>query len=506
MSLPKPLRRLVTKPRFWTDLLWVTEPDEDDEDEGAYPALQDFTWCIRFREHALRLSLDEDLVEATLDVQAGDGDPAQLGWDDQAHWHPHVLRWEELDLICRAAAVLDPKLVHPGPLLLLLHRFAPICEGDDVDHVFGLLGQAWADVGFGEEDTLELVELRDARGAGFRWREDAASGRWFIEQAEASDSAMELYTLRREDNPEFPFAALDGLLAEARAIVEAAPSRGAKPARAKVKKAPQPRRKHHLTLELPMRDPDRPRPESVSKLLRDTLDAVLSALRLGSCDFGVSTMCKVDGEYVAKSSSPFVEIKGDLQDGLDILRGLLRWARVPETTGLRDAHYSKLDLGLRDAPRTGSVYLELAKVRTTPIDVYSGHRFDRVELDSKQLRILRKGPKGVRLTDEGDGWRAATLPDGGRVRIHTAKRKPTGAVVEIERLTADAATLVYDLAHAARLLVLPAALATCGEASQMIDAPWPQVRLLEDPRALLDILERGDLAWWLDDRDHSDQA
>jgi hypothetical protein len=50
--------------------------------------------------------------------------------------HPHVLRWEEADLIGRLQALRDPDLPHPGALLLLLLPYVASIEGSD--HRLGL--------------------------------------------------------------------------------------------------------------------------------------------------------------------------------------------------------------------------------------------------------------------------------------------------------------------------------------------------------------------------------
>jgi hypothetical protein len=74
----------------------------------------------------------------------GSTEPAELGWDDLAHWHPHALRWSELDLICRAVAVRDPRLPHPGAPMALLCRFTAVFEDDDVDRAVAGVDAAYA--------------------------------------------------------------------------------------------------------------------------------------------------------------------------------------------------------------------------------------------------------------------------------------------------------------------------------------------------------------------------
>jgi hypothetical protein len=52
--------------------------------------------------------------------------PRQLGWDDDAHWHPHVFKWDEIVLLSQAARS-NPE-GFPPVLLLLPFTAAPESE------------------------------------------------------------------------------------------------------------------------------------------------------------------------------------------------------------------------------------------------------------------------------------------------------------------------------------------------------------------------------------------
>ena len=153
-----------------------------------------------------------DLAEPTLYLRhAGSERPAQLGWDDEAHWHPHVLRWAELDAICRAVAINDPSLPHPSVPLLLLNRFAPVTVGDDAEAIFETLEQAWRGLDlFSDDEVAEFSRRYDYRAAGFVWRPDVECG-WLIHQDDTLRQGDEylhhadLYTLRLTRIPDFPF-------------------------------------------------------------------------------------------------------------------------------------------------------------------------------------------------------------------------------------------------------------------------------------------------------------
>jgi hypothetical protein len=228
MPLPDALSAAVRVKRFWTDFLWMTDaafPEEGEEDERDYPAFGTCHLVFPAGPHAVTLTFDDMHCSFSLGLlPAGEKEPVQIGWDDQTHWHPHVLRWDELDLLCRCAALTDPSLAHPGPPLLLLHRFAPICVGDDVDMIHPLLESAWRSLGLlSDAELSKLIEGADRRPAGFTWRRHDQRG-WSLHQSEEDELASEcgLYTLRNGENEEFPFAAWNELIAGATQLCERA--------------------------------------------------------------------------------------------------------------------------------------------------------------------------------------------------------------------------------------------------------------------------------------------
>src|SRR4051812_12948402 len=126
MPFPEAFLALTQKPEFWRQFFFEMWDEEFPELEGCrleFPVGEG---------SALTLDLDTSLSYFGLGLRhPGAAAPSEIAWDDQAHWHPHVLRWEELDLVCRVVALDDPTLPHPGLPLALLHRFTPICLGDD---------------------------------------------------------------------------------------------------------------------------------------------------------------------------------------------------------------------------------------------------------------------------------------------------------------------------------------------------------------------------------------
>ncbi|MCF2529626.1 hypothetical protein [Yinghuangia soli] len=260
MPLPEPLSARLADPRFWAayhfredllDDLCEGRQEVLDDDGLLFPDLEDCEVVVEVTDdHALVLALDVDTGYFDLAVRTGDpSEDRTLGWDDQAHWHPHVFRPEELDLVCRAAALRDPGLPHPGPLLALLARFAFAVDGDDVEAFARRLDASFAALrprtagessAAGEPepywpDSTEWTESRDLRGAGVMWVTDP-SGDAFPQEAAAPLDGPELYSLRvrpesygkskdtGEEGDGFPHAAVREMLTRCRSALEIRPA------------------------------------------------------------------------------------------------------------------------------------------------------------------------------------------------------------------------------------------------------------------------------------------
>jgi hypothetical protein len=163
--------------------------------------------------YGLVLELSCSLGEVDLLVRDPGGRSTPIAWID-AHPHPHLFRWRELDLVCRCIAQADSSLRHPGIPLLFLYQFAPICDQEDAEAAFPLLRTAWASLGlFSETEAGVLLRCGDVQGCGFRWEFDEGFG-WVLRQDERGHGGAYLHTLREPDNPEFPYASFNGLLGE----------------------------------------------------------------------------------------------------------------------------------------------------------------------------------------------------------------------------------------------------------------------------------------------------
>jgi hypothetical protein len=176
MPLPSKLRELVGTARFWSDYFG----DEVFGDSVAGLPNDPFLELPFSRRHSLRVGYfwraaeGEDYVMATsLQLrQADTGRDTLLGWRwNDGHVHPHVLRWEEADLIGRLQARRDPDLAHPGvPFLLLLPYVAPVAGSD---HLLGLrlLSRALRSLGvFTERQVRYRLSAFNRALAKSEWR------------------------------------------------------------------------------------------------------------------------------------------------------------------------------------------------------------------------------------------------------------------------------------------------------------------------------------------------
>ncbi|WP_344616388.1 hypothetical protein [Dactylosporangium salmoneum] len=115
MPLPPDLHDLFAEPDFWADHHGARERPFDGDRWEGHPG-----WMVTAEAgggHALVLEIDIDHGATYLHLR-GPGRPARhtLAWIDGAHPMPHALRWAELDLLGRAAALTDPGLRHPAYL------------------------------------------------------------------------------------------------------------------------------------------------------------------------------------------------------------------------------------------------------------------------------------------------------------------------------------------------------------------------------------------------------
>ncbi len=233
-----PLFAIACDPGFWSDFFFLTHSGQIYESISNYdeivapntfhnsPGFEIKCCRVNFPvtdQRGLALDFSCSLEDFSLELTNGAGKRFRLGWDNLAHWHPHVLRWDELESISECLNIRDASFTHPGLPLLLLCRWAPITEVDDADHVLSLLRRAC--------DRLGVLQLAnsifarfDRRGNGFEWRNEPSHG-WIPYQDNSLTESgwrykWQLYSLRSTRNTDFPFTELNAMLQGAREICD----------------------------------------------------------------------------------------------------------------------------------------------------------------------------------------------------------------------------------------------------------------------------------------------
>ncbi len=135
------LQAVFSRKKFWTDYYRVTDTNPD---APEYQELDGLPIELHVSpRHALVLQLEENLFQRSPYLrEPATRDLLQLGWADLDGPFQNVLRWEEIEAVCRCLAARDPALGYPGVPLLLLMPFAPITAADDVDAIRRLIAQA----------------------------------------------------------------------------------------------------------------------------------------------------------------------------------------------------------------------------------------------------------------------------------------------------------------------------------------------------------------------------
>lgn len=368
VSLPAVLQARLDDPDFWRAYFFdASTDDEDDEDEeneaepGVSPLVAEFPVGGGY---SLVLDIDTGLGVVRLGMRTPDSaQTLELGWDDQAHWHPDALRWTELDLIARAAAVVDPALRHPGPVLALAARFVVLDHGDNLDAITPLMDAAFGPppspgmktdpmmptlpIDFGPPvpvatwwpRTRDWLHRVDGRHSGVAWRQDDART-WTVDQDLSVDVDRYLYSLRRPGG-EFPLAAWRDLLIAAETTLATGdlptPSGPAEQCWTDEERAELPRgsliaerygpsplrdsRRYRLELELPVEG----RSNAYAHAVRIDLHRTLREADRGWAEMSGSTLAPGRGWTMMTLSIGVVD---SLDAGVALIRQVLRRHRI----------------------------------------------------------------------------------------------------------------------------------------------------------------------------------
>jgi hypothetical protein len=201
MPLPGALEQLVATDRFWSDYYG----DEVFGDRVAGLPEDPFLELPLSPRHALRVgyfsrAAGEDHIAATsLQLRQMDtGRDLLLGWHD-AHRFPHMLRWEDADLIGRLQALREPDLPHPGVPFLLLIPYVASIRGSDHLRGLRLLNRALGSLGVFNERQIQyrLSTFNQARSQ-YEWRQVQPYG-WVCHSEDSRSRGLgePIYTIRQ---------------------------------------------------------------------------------------------------------------------------------------------------------------------------------------------------------------------------------------------------------------------------------------------------------------------
>jgi hypothetical protein len=206
-SIPRKLAAIAEAPAFWESYLW------EDGCKGRFPSCA-IDLAVS-SDASLRVEIRRDFDGIALRAR-----DVELASDSAANGCPDVLRWMELEVVCRAIALRRPELAHPGLPLRLLARFAPICIGDDLGAAGPMLIAAWGAAGASERVVRERLERHDRRADGFVWLRKRK--RWSLEQRlpKGREPIRRAYGPRFAGNRDFPHDVLDGVIAAAQATLD----------------------------------------------------------------------------------------------------------------------------------------------------------------------------------------------------------------------------------------------------------------------------------------------
>ena len=212
------IRRIVLDYGFWDGYLdrpWQDTDDDEDTDDDPPEVVTDLGLLT-----AGELSLEAHVLQnpnlMTLFLRQDGELLPELGYDDAcAQFLPWTLRWAELEYIARLAALRDPQLRHPGPLLALLSRFTPLTTDEEARCARPMLAVALSQLSEGPPLPeprlgpavrirlayhLDHWDCRRRREPGYRWISTAEG--WALADAGKLGGPL---TIRGSGSAFFPF-------------------------------------------------------------------------------------------------------------------------------------------------------------------------------------------------------------------------------------------------------------------------------------------------------------
>jgi hypothetical protein len=503
----------ATEKQFWTNYFFQTFPEE--EDDMSYMNIDVRLMVNGNRDFAFGLDLRDCMIDIKLTINTSGGKD-EIGCDDGTTYRP-ALRWEELDVICRAIAQQNPKLPHPGLPLLFLYRFAPICVGDDVDAITTQLEKAWKDTGlFSDSEIQGLIEKYDARDALFQWHWNDESKFWWLGQNSEQEGAtadLVLHTDRHQDSADsFPHKNFAALIRAAKATAkiedEEAPSGSTSSSkRQALEQAARPskklRTKYGLKLDMDFTHPTRTIQAS-DVIIDSTLNRILRSLNLGKVDYPeIITGTDANGQLMVLKNRLPIQIVGDLDQGLKLIQKTLQWAQAPETVTLRDAKSAKIELNMTEVYDDQSLFAQ-EYFRLCPRKMrWLGDGTWLVCMDAMET----KEAKGMISTHDSDitieqekqkAFYKISAADGGQLRIHVhhAHDEYSNMIVTLVKRSRMCSNFLHRLMNANDLIMLPPGIMTTPVAPDVPQKLLIRTHVVDSEDAFHDILEGGPSGWW----------
>jgi len=470
---PEALSERMQTREFWLGYLGLKSDDiaaddaqEEDEDEDQDQG--DTTLTIHLPgQHRLELRIPRWLEECSLHLHLpGLSESYEVANSDGGHPFPHLLRWDELEHICQAAAILQGSGSEDGRLLLLLHRFAPICRDSDFGRAMSLLEAAWRNLGLlGEREIRSSMEQIDRRGSGFRWQRTPTG--WRLQ----GDEQGEILSLRASED--FPSPAWSDLTQRATELCAGQPSARLVPATI----APRLLESSYLTLTC--EDDVRSLPDAFGPFLAEYLSHVFGDLDLGEVwlsGTGARTL--------------FLLVRAcDASLAHGLIAQAVLWAKAPRPAELE---LTEQPLVLRLGQLEAEVFEDDGVLPPGFFTLTQGYleRWQRDGLASALASLAAEEP-------DAEGWRQVPCVDHGALKVCARtldSDECEGLTIVIDRSSPAASASVWRLAQRSGLHILPLGLAVSIHAEDY-HGPWPTVRRVSPPE-LEDILEAGPEAWW----------
>lgn len=200
------MKKVFYTKTFWERYFWKLQ------DEFSYEFLEDNPLCFRLTAHdTLLLDPGEDLSYISLGYQYKNEEEIEIAWDDEAHFHPFVMRFNELlAIVDQIAAVHQIDTWIPA---LLLRRFVGIESFAEFQTVSAWEFEIRKKSGLFTDDEIQewLEESKHMDEAYWndcyrKWSYREPYG-WVFEGEDA-------YSLRNSANGSFPFQEWNRMLAE----------------------------------------------------------------------------------------------------------------------------------------------------------------------------------------------------------------------------------------------------------------------------------------------------